>query len=374
MIVFVRSYLSELDGRMIKYFDALKHYGIDFIFIGWSRKNSHDNKKNNEIIFNKSASIGGGWRNALNIILWNFFIFYSLFKNRSKIEAVHSVDLDSSIPAYLFCRLFGKKLIFDIYDKYTAVRNITGLVGKLIDYIERYIAINTDLTLLAGEDRYEQLQIPRFQKNCLVLENVPMVSIKPSLAVPEYDRVWKIGYFGVLEPNHRGLEDLMEMASARDDVELHLVGYGGLEEYVKNFAFKHDNIKFHGAMTSEAGLKIMAEMHIVAGLYYLSIPNHAYAAPNKYYEHLMLGRGLLTTKNTSPGRKVEHFSTGWAVEEGKTALVRWANDLKIDAVQNCSTAASALWESHYKNYYCENYIKIYGARVQAIIENGRNAP
>src|SRR5690606_16441899 len=128
--------------------------------------------------------------------------------------------------------------------------------------------------------------------------------------LPKFDGRWRIGYFGVLEPRHRGLEDLLSVAAGRTDVELHFAGYGGLEETVASFASKYPNIHYHEPMDSSAGLSLMAQMHVIAGLYYLSVPNHAFAAPNKYFEHLMLGRGLLTNENTAPGRKVQALSTG----------------------------------------------------------------
>lgn len=285
---------------------------------------------------------------------------------------VHAIDLDTAVSCYLFCRLFRKKIIFDIYDKYTAVRNITGFLGRAIDHLERKIATKADLTLLADEERFDQMKIPLFQENCLVLENVPLSSTKINIALPEYNGVWKIGYFGVLEPKHRGLEDIIEMISARDDVEFHIVGYGGLEQDIFKLSSLHTNIKYYGALTSEAGLKIMSQMHILVGLYYLSIPNHSYAAPNKYYEHLMLGRGLLTTKNTSPGRKVERFHTGWAIDEGTNSLVHWIKNLSKEAVYKYAITASNLWEDHYQKYYDENYIKKYAIHVQEMLEDNLN--
>src|SRR5690606_38677069 len=133
-----------------------------------------------------------------------------------------------------------------------------------------------------GEDRLEQMQLPADSENCLVLENVPLAAV-PASPLPKFDGRWRIGYFGVLEPRHRGLEDLLSVAAGRTDVELHFAGYGGLEETVASFASKYPNIHYHEPMDSSAGLSLMAQMHVIAGLYYLSVPNHAFAAPNKYF-------------------------------------------------------------------------------------------
>lgn len=88
------------------------------------------------------------------------------------------------------------------------------------------------------------------------------------------------------------------MCAGRSDVELHVAGYGGLENMFAGSGTKFSNIHFYGALPSPAGLTLMASMDVVVGMYYLSVPNHLYASPNKYYEHLMLGRGMLTTVGT----------------------------------------------------------------------------
>lgn len=53
-----------------------------------------------------------------------------------------------------------------------------------------------------------------------------------------------IGYFGVLEPRNRGLEDLLEVCAGRSDVELHVAGYGGLENMFAASGTEFSNIHF----------------------------------------------------------------------------------------------------------------------------------
>lgn len=45
---------------------------------------------------------------------------------------MHAVDLDSAVASWMFCAIARKRLVFDIYDKYTAVRNISGVVGRIL--------------------------------------------------------------------------------------------------------------------------------------------------------------------------------------------------------------------------------------------------
>jgi len=366
MLVFTRSYLAAYDARMGKFFRVAERLELPFAFIGWKRDDRPYSPQSFETLYEGHGRLGARWGNALAIIGWNLFLIRTLYRWRHRITVVHAVDLDTALVAWLFCRLFGKRFIFDVYDKYTAVRSIGGSIGMILDAIERHLVRHADLALLAGEDRFEQMGLPAMLTNCIALENVPLTQL-PATAVPKFESNWRIGYFGVLEPVHRGLEDLMRVAAERDDVEVHLAGYGGLEPWVTEFVKRHPNIHYHGAMQSEAGLNLMASMHVTVGMYYLSVPNHAYAAPNKYFEHLMLGRGMLTTAGTSPGRKVEAHSTGWAVAEGEQPLRDWLDGLRWKDVEAAGRAARKLWDEQYRHYFEDHYVSTYGARVADII-------
>ena len=115
----------------------------------------------------------------------------------------------------------------------------------------------------------------------------------------------------------------------------------------------------------------MQDMHVIVGLYYLTVKNHFYAAPNKYYEHLLLGRALLTTQNTPPGQRVTAHGTGWAVREGFAALQHWFSGLTADAVSVAGVNARRLWKERYESYFEDHYLKQYGDILEAMCGNSR---
>lgn len=366
MIFFVRSSLSKFDSRIQKYFKCIETAKLEYTYIGWIRGDLSYKPQTNEILFLRQGKLGAGWFNALDIILWNIFLFYKLCMNSRNIKIVHAVDLDSALICYIYCRVFRKKIIFDVYDKYTAVRNLSGMPGRFLDNIEKYIAKYADLTLLAGPERNVQLGINEILPNMMILENVPSMDVS-SIAFPSIGGKWRIGYFGVLEPNHRGLEDLLSTAANRDDIELHIAGYGGLQKLVNSYSDRFDHISYHGILDSLSGLRLMADMHVIVGMYYLSIPNHFYASPNKYYEHLMLGRSLLTTKNTAPGNRVEAYNTGWAIDEGIDAIKVWLDTLTAESVLSSGREAHALWSAKYSDYYREHYQGKYMQHIKEML-------
>jgi glycosyltransferase involved in cell wall biosynthesis len=98
--------------------------------------------------------------------------------------------------------------------------------------------------------------------------------------------------------------------SARDDIELHIGGFGRLESYVKEMAERCGNIFFYGKIPYSRTLALEQSCHIMLALYDPQVPNHFYAAPNKFYEALMLGKPLMMVKNTGMSQVVEDNGIG----------------------------------------------------------------
>lgn len=367
MIYFVRSYVADFDARLGKYFNALDRAGLAYRFIGWNKDGSAVRSEPGWRLFARQARLGGGWRNALALLHWNFFVLRVLWQDRKSAMVVHAIDLDSALVCWLFCRLCRRKLIVDIYDCYTAVRSIGGVAGQMIDRLETAVASRADLTLIVNEERLVQHGLSASMPNVLVLENVPAAPpgrIRPPLA----HAPWQLGYFGVLEPHHRGLEDLLAVCRDRADVELHIAGYGPLAAEFRRAAETHAHIHYYGAVSSGEGLALMAGMDVIVGMYYLSVPNHAYASPNKYYEHLMLGRGMLTTAGTPPGRWTVAEQSGWALLEGRKPLQDWLDGLDATAVHVAGANASKTWQAKYVSYFQDHYEGAYISRLKALLQ------
>ncbi|MCR4158888.1 hypothetical protein NUK34_08485 [Kerstersia gyiorum] len=368
-ITFVRAFLPQLDSRMNKYVRALKEQGDTVTFVGWDRGQTNVPALEDEVfLYRKAAALGARWRNLLALLGWNLFIIRTLFRQRHQLSAVHAVDLDSALAAWIFCRLCSKPLVFDIYDHYADTRAIGGPARMLFNGIERFLARHADLTLLADESRYQQHSLAP-ASNIMVVENVPASQLLARPLDPLEPGPIRIGYLGVLEERHRGLENLLDACAGRTDVELHFGGYGPLSARIEAVARNHDNIIVHGPLSHEAGLNMLSGMHCTVGFYYLSMPNHRYAAPNKYYEHLLLGRPLLTTLGTPPGTRVTKEQTGWALAETADAISNWLDNVTKAELASRGVQARALWDQHYRQYAHDVYSSQYRSRLEALIQH-----
>ena len=371
-IMFVRAFLPHLDSRMNKYVRALKQKGNKVSFIGWPRGPATGTPPVTDdgmFLYDRPAALGGGWRNLFALAAWNLYVIRTLYRQRQKISAVHAVDLDSALAAYVFCRLWRKPLVFDIYDHYADTRSIGGPARAVFCAIERFIARHADLTLLADESRYRQHGLEH-DAHIMVVENVPDSEVDAIALDPADPGPIRIGYLGVFEPRHRGLENLLEAFAGMPGIALHFGGYGPLNDRLKAASEQHENVYLHGPLTHEAGMSMLSNMHCTVGFYHLSVPNHRYAAPNKSYEHLLLGRPLLTTRDTPPGIRVEQEQSGWALEESVQALHAWRDGVSMQELAIRGRRARLLWDTRYKHYSANTLAGLYHDRLLAMTRRG----
>lgn len=369
-VLFIRSFTPDYDGKFHKYQQALSDSGLSWSFLGWDRSGGFVSKFDKQSIFyRKKSLIGGGWRNLFNILKWNIFAAYHIWKNRNNTKVVHIIDFDSAIFTFPLAKVLKKKIIFDVYDKYTSMRSFPSILKRIIDCYERKMLLTADLAILADECRFQQHDLKQ-QENMIVLENVPKTQevFNDAITIKRNPDNFVLGYFGVLERNNRGLEDTVNAIIDLPNWEFHVAGYGELDMFFTEMAQRYPNkIKYYGAQDSFNGLTIMKQSDLMLGLYYKNVPNHLYAAPNKYFEHLMLGKPLLTTEGTPPGHKVFKFNTGFCIEEKANCIYDVLDNINDMNILGCN--AKKIWVDNYREYYNINYVGIYMSHIMKLVKS-----
>ncbi|MGE4340855.1 MAG: glycosyltransferase [Pigmentiphaga sp.] len=367
MIVFIRSYLIRTDSRLHRYFRVLDSEKLPWKAIAWDRTGT-EAEDARCTWYRRVSPVGGGWRNFGRILAWNAFAFRTLWRRRREVSVVHAVDLDGALGAAVFAVLSRRPFIFDAFDKYSDTRNLTGWPARVCDGLERWCMRRARTVLLPDRCREAQHGIAGWP-SIRVIENVPAdtpgaASLRHEGLARRLDGRLRLVYVGTLEPRHRGLEDLLAAVAERPDrVELWVAGTGPLAALFAEQARTLANLRFFGEVPPERALELMGEGDVVVGLYYLSSRNHRYAAPNKYYEHLMLGRPLLTTVGTPPGRRVEEGGTGWAIAEGPAAIAAWIESLAFDDATAHGERAARRWDADYADYVVHTLAPVYLACV-----------
>lgn len=361
MIVFLRTSDTGIDSRLRRYVAALQARGLTAATLYWDRSGSAIGLPNvREFRYHAAGYLHRPSFTAAFLILFALFAIWKLWIHRREIELVHAIDLDTAIPALISNRLWGLPYVFDVYDHYADSRGLSGRAARLANWIEHRAMDRADRIILADHARVQQHGLTDLSK-LLVVENVPMVEAVSGCG-PRVEGPLRIGYLGTLEARFRGIEDMLDLVEAQPDLELELAGTGVLQDLVRARAEGCPRIRYHGPLPHDEGLRLMSDCDLILGLYYRDVANHRFAAPNKYFEHLLLGRALLTSRGTPPGDKVEAEGTGWAVEDG-TRGIQEALQLATcqrSLVQLAGKKAAALWQARFADYFerviCGDYV------------------
>ena len=96
----------------------------------------------------------------------------------------------------------------------------------------------------------------------------------------------------------------------------------------------------------------MSQSDLLIGMYCTTNRNHYYAAPNKFYESLMLGKPLITSKGTAVGDKVIKYDTGFAIHDSKDELSSLLLTLhkNRELISTKSVNCGIAWEDKFRNY------------------------
>lgn len=158
----------------------------------------------------------------------------------------------------------------------------------------------------------------------------------------------KLVYVGILGSG-RFIKEIAEVVKDNPRYEFHIGGFGKYENYFKYMSEEYSNIKFYGTLPYIKTLELENSCDILTAIYDPMVPNHNYAAPNKFYESLMLGKPIIMARNTGMSEIVWKENIGEVIE------------YNIDSFKDALTRIiqrKLEWptiEGKMKNIYKENY-------------------
>ena len=185
--------------------------------------------------------------------------------------------------------------------------------------LDQSITKKADLVIICNEQRKEQF-IGFSPTNLIVIHNTPQeIQVKSQSVISnKHDKV-RICYIGILQPG-RLLVELGEFVSENADYELHIAGFGLYEEYFKELARTHKNIFFYGKITYDMTLCLEMNCDIMLATYDTTNRNNRFAAPNKFYEALMLGKPIIMTQGMGMSDIIKKYKLGQLIEFSKDGL------------------------------------------------------
>ena len=157
MVILLRANDLTSDPRARKYLDYYKENGVDFMVICWNRSESEISYPANYIVYRKQSGYNLGEKAILSRISWNFFIFRKILQYRKKCTAIHACDFDTILPVLPFI-LFGKIVIFDIFDMFSYTIQTNVFVDYMIGLLENFSVKISRYVIICEEERINQIK------------------------------------------------------------------------------------------------------------------------------------------------------------------------------------------------------------------------
>ena len=355
MLLLVRSNSIVSDPRTGKYIDFFNVRHIDHKILGWDRLSENLRNVNTKYYRSKSGYNVGGLNAVIGRLRWMFFVWNFLKKNKNDFNIIHGCDLDGVFPAIMFKILLNRrvKVIFDVFDWYSdTLYNQNYFVRSVFKFMEWLSIKYTDELIICEPERMEQIPY-KFNKKELILPNIPSFSNYDFLRgdskyLFNNDKI-TISYVGGLY-NERYLYELFNLAKS-GKVNLLLAGYG--DKALQDEANKLNelpNVQFFGKVPYKKGLNIMFNADIVYAAYASTNKNNIYAAPNKYYEAMLLGKPIISNTGTILSKKIERNKSGFLIDENVFDLNAFMEYLQVEDILEKGKAASHQWKNNFKTY------------------------
>lgn len=363
MVIFIRD--NEcFEPRVKNYIHYFETNGIAYHVLAWNR-NGTATEQPHFTFFQRRAEYGKRIANIPNKLLWMLFVIRMIFKKRKECDVIHACDIDAVLPALLAGKLLRKKVIFDIFDWISSLTG-KGIAYRIVERLQNFSYKHSDYVILCEEERKAQAKAEN--DAVFVLPNIPNSNIEFDAAtvskIEKQRQSFKtvISYVGVFDRD-RGLENLLTCVAALPHVLLNIAGFGVLDDLIQDYAERYENICYWGRVDYSVGQSIMKCSDLISAMYYLSSPLHKFAAPNKYYESLVLGVPIITTENTLVGCKAAKFDTGFVIDETEDALKQLLTDCELKQkiekkAANCRNAWSKVYSRYYNEFMENNYKKM----------------
>ena len=254
-------------------------------------------------------------------------------------DIIHCNDLNTLPIGVIIKRFYNKnlKIVYDAHEYEINDRPNEGklsikvkyfLEKSLIRYADRVITVSDSIA-----DEYVKLY--NIKKPALVL-NTPSYKIIEKRDI--FREKFNISrdktiflYQGGLDSG-RGIEIILETFKELNNINAVIIfmGYGELENIIKETSKKYSNIYFHPAVNPDILLDYTSSADFGILFYENNCLNHYYCSPNKMFEYLMAKIPVIASNLYEMKRLIESNSIGVVAEKNTPQGLREAIERAIE--------------------------------------------
>ncbi|MDA8170051.1 MAG: polysaccharide pyruvyl transferase family protein [Nitrospiraceae bacterium] len=362
-IAFIRTTSVAYEPVVWRKAAAASSSGLEPKIICWDRTGFSGKRKNEKDLIpirTGRTPYGRGVYNAPKRVLFSLMAIAHLIRLRPAV--VHACDLDGVLPALAYRLLFARRAKV-IYDQLDPVQNFSSpapkSVRKALDLIDRLSMRLADSIIIAGRGR--QCLLPEeFRRKSMVIHNAPEIDFCPLPKKRRDGGAISILYIGGLSKD-RGIEMLLECASALGRIKLTIGGQGVLEWLVKMYASEYENINYTGQVEYEKVKELTSDADVLFAVYNPSCEINRLSSPNKFFEAAAFGKPIIVARGTGIDEKVKEHGMGFVIGYSREELKKLLEGIDRDGLARAGRNAALAYDRYNWFIARTGLAEIYGA-------------
>lgn len=279
----------------------------------------------NEIKINRVSYLNRKKASAFNKIYAYFIYIWQAIKLAKKADIIHCNDLNTLPISFLIKNLINRriKVIYDAHEYETEVNHLSKQSKKLMSFLEKTLIKHVDQTITVSQSialeykrLYPFIETPKVVLNCPSQVDLDKTKnlFRPKFNISDEQVIFL--YQGSLSTG-RGLETIIEAFKQTKNKlnTLVVMGYGNLENIVKETALNYENIFFHEAVSPTVLLNYTSSADFGISTIEDTCLSYHYCLPNKMFEYIMAELPLVVSNLPEMKKVVQNNHIGTVVKE-----------------------------------------------------------
>ena len=274
----------------------------------------------------------------LILIEWAIRIPLKFFWQNFDVINCHSLF---TLPIGVFFKLFSRAiLIYDAHELETEMGHWPNWIKKFGKILERISIRFADEIFVVSDSIAQWYQKEYSLRKIHVIKNFPLAPpgpipssnrLRKALSIDKNDLLFLFQGGLTRERNIPLLLDVFSQ-SVREK-QIVFMGFGPLENTVRDYSQRFKNIHFHPAVPVEQVLLYTSSADVGVSLTDASCLNHIYSLPNKVFEYILAGVPILVSDFPEMGRLIDDFQFGWKVAAEPTAVIQKIAEISRKGLQ-----------------------------------------
>lgn len=282
-------------------------------------------------------TLNGRLGKVVRTLGWYLAVLKWMRKRRVDCLNCHSLPV---LPLSVLLKLWKRcVLVYDIHELETETNGTRGLRKITAKLVERNLIGLADAVCVVNNSIGAWYEKTYGLARAWVVHNCP----RRMRAAPKRTGLLRrsIGlqpdsllfiYQGMLSPG-RGIEMLLQaFAGIGGDRHLVCMGYGLLEDQVRQAAQCHPNIHFMPAVPPDQVKNYTVDADVGLSLIENTCLSYYLCAPNKLYEYAACGVAPVVSNFPEMSRLVDSYDCGWKIEPGVDALRRLVESIDAETL------------------------------------------